>query len=305
MLMPVACGQLLHAFVFDRDCFPAGMGDYIMSNSPAYLQPRPADYPSHLSWPGTYTIADSLAAISRASWPPFTSPILFPTNPSTLPKRLAAISPITSPAHPAIKHLSCALLHPHDPSCLRTYISYWIQSFPKIARFFTLLFTLLSVTQYKSFVDAPSKALNALAKRILRMSFFLAGAIGSSWGSICLFSNILPRHFLSTQRWFFGGFIGGLWAYLERRGGRGNFLYCARMSLDSAWKVGVKRGWVRGVKNGDVLLAVCSLALVNCLYEIHPKSISSGVMRKGLGVARGEGWVDRAKVKEREEKKKE
>ena len=22
MIMPVACGQLLHAFVFDRDCFP-------------------------------------------------------------------------------------------------------------------------------------------------------------------------------------------------------------------------------------------------------------------------------------------
>lgn len=22
MLMPIACGQLLHAFVFDRDCFP-------------------------------------------------------------------------------------------------------------------------------------------------------------------------------------------------------------------------------------------------------------------------------------------
>jgi len=23
MLMPIACGQLLHAFVFDRECFPA------------------------------------------------------------------------------------------------------------------------------------------------------------------------------------------------------------------------------------------------------------------------------------------
>ena len=66
------------------------------------------------------------------------------------------------------------------------------------------------------------------------------------------------------------------------------------MSIDSAWKVGVKRGWWRGIANGDVLLFVLSLATVNVLYEISPRSVSSGVARKGLGVLRGEGWVDRA-----------
>lgn len=88
--------------------------------------------------------------------------------------------------------------------------------------------------------------------------------------------------------------MGGMWAFLERKSGRGNFLYSARMSIDSLWKVGVKRGWWRGVKNGDVLLFVVSLATVNVLYEVAPKSVSSGVARKGLGVLRGEGWVDRA-----------
>jgi hypothetical protein len=38
MIMPVACGQLLHAFVFDRDCFPASFGGHILDNSPAYIQ---------------------------------------------------------------------------------------------------------------------------------------------------------------------------------------------------------------------------------------------------------------------------
>lgn len=60
------------------------------------------------------------------------------------------------------------------------------------------------------------------------------------------------------------------------------------------WKVGVKRGWWKGIKNGDVLLFVVSLATVNALYEISPRSVNSGVARKGLGVLRGEGWVDRA-----------
>lgn len=64
--------------------------------------------------------------------------------------------------------------------------------------------------------------------------------------------------------------------------------------MDSLWKVGVKKGWWKGIRNGDVLLFVASLAMVNILYEISPRSVNSGVARKGLGVLRGEGWVDRA-----------
>jgi hypothetical protein len=293
MLMPVACGQLLHAFVFDRDCFPSSYGKFIINNSPEYIQTRPEGYPKNLKWPGTFDIVDSLAEISKARWPPFISPTLFPEI-ETLPKSLAAIGPITSPAHPAIKNLSCALLHPNDPSCIRTYVSYWIRAFPKVARFFTIIFAALSITKYKAFLDSPLLAVNSLAKRVLRMSLFICGSIGTSWGSICLFQNVFPRSFLPTQRWFLGGFLGGMWAFLERKHGRGNFLYSARLSIDSLWKVGVKRGWWRGFKNGDVLLFTLSLATVNVLYELSPKSVNSGVARKGLGVLRGEGWVDRA-----------
>ncbi|KAF2712339.1 hypothetical protein K504DRAFT_464431 [Pleomassaria siparia CBS 279.74] len=293
MLMPVSAGQLLHAFVFDRDCFPEAYGKFILNNSPEYIQKRPEGYPTHLSWPSTFGIVDSLAQISKMNWLPFVSPILFPVT-ETLPKSLAAISPITSPAHPAIKSLSCALLHPNDPSCMRTYVSYWIQAFPKVARFFTLFLTAMSITRYKAFLNSPIRAVNQLAKSILRMSLFISGAIGTSWGSICLFQNVFPRTFLPTQRWFLGGFLGGMWAFLERKNGRGNFMYSARMSIDSLWKVGTKRGWWRGVKNGDVLLFTISLATINVLYEMSPRSVNSGVARKGLGVLRGEGWVDRA-----------
>lgn len=73
-------------------------------------------------------------------------------------------------------------------------------------------------------------------------------------------------------------------------------MYTARVSIDSLWKVGVKRKWWKGVKNGDVLLFVVSLATVNTLYEVSPRAVNSGVARKGLGVLRGEGWVDRAVV---------
>jgi hypothetical protein len=293
MIMPVACGQLLHAFVFDRDCFPASYGKLILNNSPEYIQKRPEDFPANLHWPSPFDIADNLAEISRQRWPPFVSPILFPTS-ETLPKTLTHISSVTSPAHPAIKSLSCALLHPQDPSCLRTYVQYWVQAFPKVARLFTFYFTAMSLARYRTFLGSPISAINNLAKSILRMSLFISGAIGTSWASSCLFQNILPRTFIPTQRWFLGGFLGGLWAFLERKKGRANFLYTLRMSIDSLWKVGVKKGWWRGIKDGDVLLFVISLATMNVLYEVSPRSVNSGVARKGLGVLRGEGWVDRA-----------
>lgn len=69
MIMPAACGQLLHAFVFDRDCFPATYGNFIMSRSGTYIQPRPAEYPKSLPWPGTYDIVDNLAEIAKLNWP--------------------------------------------------------------------------------------------------------------------------------------------------------------------------------------------------------------------------------------------
>ena len=222
----------------------------------------------------------------------FVSPILFPAS-ETLPKGLATISPITGPAHPSITNLSCALLHPSDPSCVRTYITFYIQVFPRVARFFAIIFSAFSLLRYKAFITTPTAALNRLSKAILRMSLFVTGAIGTAWGSICLFQQYLPKGFLPTQRWFLGGFLGGLWAFLERKSGRGNFLYMSRLSIDSFWKVGVKHGWWRGVKNGDVLLFVASLAVVNGIYERRPRAVNGPSVRKSLGMLRGDGWVDR------------
>ena len=69
MFMPLATGQLLHAFVFDRDCFPAAYGDFILKNTPNYVQRRPATYPPSLPWPSTNEVVDSLAGMSRLNWP--------------------------------------------------------------------------------------------------------------------------------------------------------------------------------------------------------------------------------------------
>ncbi len=65
-----------------------------------------------------------------------------------------------------------------------------------------------------------------------------------------------------------------------------------RLSLDSLWKVGRKRGWWRGIRGGDVWLFVVSLMVINLVYERDPRSIRSGVVRRGVSGFRGEGFRD-------------
>lgn len=69
MLYPIASGQLLHAFAFDRDCFPEAYGRFIFKNSPQYIQSKPDHYAGQVPWPDSYAILDNLAEIARLRWP--------------------------------------------------------------------------------------------------------------------------------------------------------------------------------------------------------------------------------------------
>jgi hypothetical protein len=108
---------------------------------------------------------------------------------------------------------------------------------------------------------------------------------------------LLKRNVLATQRFFLGGFLGGLWAYLEKDSGRGNFLYTARLATESLWRVGVKRRWWKGVKGGDVYLFVMALATINIAFTRDRDMVSSGMVRRTAGFLRGEN----AKVVKKEE----
>jgi hypothetical protein len=67
--------------------------------------------------------------------------------------------------------------------------------------------------------------------------------------------------------------------------------------LDSLWKVGVKHGWWKSVRGGDVYLFVGSLMVIQALYEVNTKSVSGAAVRKGLSWVDGEGWIDKAAVR--------
>src|SRR5215471_15223611 len=96
---------------------------------------------------------------------------------------------------------------------------------------------------------SPEKAFPALVNRLLRTTTFITMAIGTSWSSICLFQNLLPSSFLPQKRFFLSGLLGGLWAFVDRKKGRGRFLYSTRLSIESGWNVAVKRGLIKPVKS--------------------------------------------------------
>ncbi|KAI1015528.1 hypothetical protein LB503_009850 [Fusarium chuoi] len=304
MLQPFAFGQLLHAAVFERDCFPKPFGDLIFKSSSAYLHPRPQDWPSSVKWPQTSEIVDSLAQMARLSWPAFVSPTLFPGK-EVLPPSLSAIAPLTSRAHPLITSLSCATLHPGDPSCARTYLTFWLQTFPPFARFFVAVFSALTVIpRFSSLYHNPLATLQRIITKALRMSTFATGALSTAWASICFFQQWLPRHVLATQRVFLGGFFAGLWAFVERRNGRGLFLYSARASVDSLWKVGVKRRWWKSMKGGDVWVFMLALMVTGVVYEKDAQAIRETNWRKGVSWLQGQGWRDWGAEDEEDEENK-
>lgn len=223
----------------------------------------------------------------------YISPTLFPKKEDVLPLSLTAIAPLTSRAHPLITSLSCAALHPSDPSCARTYLTFWLNSFPSLARFFVVVYSALTVVpRFSTLYHNPLATLQRIISAALRTSTCATGAISTAWASICFFQTWLPRHVLATQRFFLGGFFAGLWAWMERRNGRGFFLYTARASVDSLWKVGVKRRWWKSMKGGDVWIFMLALMVTGMVYERDAKAIREANWRKGMSWVRGEGWRD-------------
>lgn len=74
-------------------------------------------------------------------------------------------------------------------------------------------------------------------------------------------------------------------------------MYSVRLSIDSLWKVGVKRGLWKGFEGGDVAVFVVGLAVLNVVYEKR-RAVISGGMEKGIGWLRGEELFSMASTEE-------
>ena len=290
ILAALSQGQMLHAFLFDPDCFPTAYGTFILNNTPEYMQKRPAELSSAVKWPTRREQADSIAEMARLKWPAYISPILRPKDLTTLPPSInPAISPITSRAHPALQHLSCALIHPSETSCFTPFLRQILLSFSSIGRFLAMYYSALSLLRITKLVKSPITFTARLAIQILKSTAAMVLAISGSWGSICFGNNYLPKSFMPKFRFFVFGSIAGSAAMIDRSAtGHTNNMYVLRNSLDSLWKVGVKHRWWRAVTGGDVYLFVLSLAAFNMLYDAQRDTFSQDQTMIAVKVLRGD-----------------
>jgi hypothetical protein len=147
----------------------------------------------------------------------------------------------------------------------------------------------MALPQYKSFLNSPVSFLNRLSKTILKTTAAISGAIGVSWGSVCLFAAIFPRTFLPRFRLFLGGFLGGCFQFLDRTSaGRMNALYATRLSVDSLWKVGVKHRWWKGIKGGDIMIFVAAMALLSVVHELRSEAVNDKGIKTVMKLLRGD-----------------
>jgi hypothetical protein len=71
----------------------------------------------------------------------------------------------------------------------------------------------------------------------------------------------------------------------------------------STWKLLRKKGMVKSVKNGDVMLFVAALMAVNCVYDRDAAAVSGGAARRVLASLRGRGFRDYVAEKIEREKR--
>jgi hypothetical protein len=157
-----------------------------------------------------------------------------------------------------------------------------------------LVYSAMLVPRLSALYHFPLSTLHQLLSGALRMSAFLTGALATAWSSVCFFQTWFPRAFLPTQRFWLGGFLAGFWAIVQqgRQGSRGVFLSSAKVSVESLWKVGVKRRWWRAMRGGDVWVFVAALMVTGVVYERDAMAVREGAWRKGISWVRGEGFKD-------------
>lgn len=284
----VANGQLLWTFLFEPSCFPDSYGRVILARSTSYIPPRPAGLPTSIPWPAPRDIADTIASLSTpsstaAAYPAFKAPVLSALTPSKYPTtRYALINPVLdyAPVHPAHSRLLCAVLHPTEPSCSRNFASFFAREWQASAKFVAIFTALTQLLSYRKVIKDPETALFKFALAVVQGATVISGSIGTAWGLTCFFQHYLPRTFLPTKRYFLNGFLSSVFILAVPKARRAQLgSYVTRQSLDASWGVGKRRGWWKGVPQGDTLLLAAGLATLTGLYETRPKAVESSIRR--------------------------
>ncbi|KAK9479413.1 hypothetical protein V1514DRAFT_328564 [Lipomyces japonicus] len=292
IVFPFSLAQLIHTFVYDNDCCPPGFTNFAFRFAPLNISTQPSSFPSELKYPTHPEILDALRDITASSYPPFNSPILYPDSYS-LPSHFKEIENIVSQAHPGISHLSCALIHPDDDSCIKSFTNFAIHQASLFSKYIAAAYAVLAIVKFHKLKLHPRAGLINLANLFVRSTLFLSMTTSTAWFGVCASQSLLPDKFIPTYRLKIIGFVAGLWAYVDQFGGKVKYMPFARMAIESYWKVLVKHGKIRPIRNGDVIVFAASFAVIMSIFDKSPDAIESNMgVKKLLAVISGRKLTD-------------
>lgn len=291
-LFPFAFAQLFHTMIMHPDCGPPLFERLMFKMSFGYIPQVPEGFPEGEAgqWPSARQTVDNLAIISQLKYPKFESPIMFP-NSTTLPKELNNIEPVIGRAHPAMKTLTGALMHPSEPSEFRTYTEFILTNTGAVSKYVFALYAIFGLLRRKR-TDSPLySVLGSAVVKTIRTTLFIVMTSASAWSGVGLAQQLLSNRLMPVFRYRIIGFLAGLWAFVDQVDGHLRFTYTSRLALMSYWNVLVKQKHVKPIPHGEVALFSIGFALIMTLYDVAPKTIP-GSRRKLLNWIKNHKYVD-------------
>ncbi|CAB4445973.1 unnamed protein product [Rhizophagus irregularis] len=290
LLFPISSAQLIYAYLLHPDIFPKNYDKFITSRSTTYVNPKPSDFSDAMPWPIGREIVDRIGILASLYYPEFYSSKLHGRDVPPLPDNLKPIQPVLEIAHPAHSKMLCAMLHHEEPSCLVTYTKFIAKEGIDALKFMGIVYTISLILSGKSRPNGGITTILSYAiPEIFKGATFITMAIATSWALFCGFQKILPNKFMPISRFYLNGFIGGMWILVEKPNRRLDIgMYSLRLSIETLWKLLVKQGKVRNIRNGEAIYFSLAMAFIMAIRKNQPKSITSPYIRFALSRLLGE-----------------
>ncbi|KAF9353947.1 hypothetical protein BGX34_011290 [Mortierella sp. NVP85] len=167
----------------------------------------------------------------------------------------------------------CALLHPLTP-CTGHAMDVITGEFGRAAKMYgTLNLIVTLVFHHKKLASNPNEVVHRYIKSTLRSCLFLTVYVFNAFYTPCVLRRILKKESLFI--YIFNGILSGLAVLIEAPGRQMELaLYCLPRALETVWNMMLKRGMVRNIRNGDVMLFSASMGVLMTLYQNDPSVIN-------------------------------
>ena len=171
------------------------------------------------------------------------------------------------------EYVPCSVIHDH--SCEWNALKKFLMVFNMAYKFYIPIHVLPAlIFKRQKLTKEPLKILRSAIKNIIKSSLFISVYVSSFWYFICFFKN---KRF-KTDKWniIFASFICSFAVLFEPANRRTELaLYMFPRFLESLFLFMEKRGYVKSIPNGEVLVFAIAMGIIMYCYQNEEKNIKS------------------------------